>query len=81
MVRRFFIDIFYKLNEAFCALKIEVISSSDKAVLYTIADAIFPVNALVATSTGSQAIKKLSPDKGACVTELEAVAIPLALQR
>ena len=40
--------------------------------------AIFPVNALEALLLGSQAMKKFSPDKVACVNVLEAVAIPLA---
>ena len=43
--------------------------------------AIFPVNALEALLLGSQAMKKFSPDKVACVNVLEAVATPLALQR
>jgi hypothetical protein len=58
-----------------------VISFWVKALEYTMAVAIFPVNALVATSTGSHAIKKLRPDKVACEKVLVAVVIPIVLQR
>jgi len=58
-----------------------VISVWVKALEYTMAVAIFPVNALVDLSLGSQAIKKLSPDNAACVIVLEAVAIPLTLHK
>lgn len=71
----------YKPKVDFWALKMFVIAACVKAVEYTMAVPILPVNALEALALGSQAMKKLSPDKAAWVTELEAVAIPLALQR
>ena len=43
--------------------------------------AILPLKALVDVSPGSQAIKKLSPDKVEWETELVAVAIQLALHK
>jgi hypothetical protein len=58
-----------------------VISVWVKALEYTMAVAIFPVNTLVDLSLGSQAIKKLRPDKVACEKVLEAVAIPLTLHK
>jgi hypothetical protein len=80
-VRRFFIILVYKPKVDFWALKMFVIAACVKALEYTMAVPIFPVNALEALALGSQAIKKLSPDKAAWVTELVAVVIPLALQR
>jgi hypothetical protein len=80
-VRRFFIMLGYKPKADFWALKMFVIAASVKAVEYTMAVPILPVNALEALALGSQAMKKLSPDKAAWVTVLVAVVIPLALQR
>ena len=80
-MRRFFIILVYRPKAAFWALKMEVISASVKALEYTIAVPILPVNALKDLLNGSQAMKKLSPDKAAWVTVLVAVVIPLALQR
>ncbi len=71
----------YKPKVDFWALKMFVIAACVKALEYTMAVPILPVNALESLALGSQAMKKLSPDKAACVTELEAVVIPLELQR
>ena len=49
----FFNLIRYKPNEAFCALKIAVISEDDKATEYTIAVPILPLTALPDGSYGS----------------------------
>ena len=59
-IRYFFIKYFYKPNAIFCALKMEVISACDKAVLYIIAVAILPINDLPGPP-GSFPIMKLSP--------------------
>jgi hypothetical protein len=80
-VKSFFIVSVYKPNAAFCALKTDVISACDNAALYTIAVAIFPLNALDDLSPGSQAIKKLRPDKAVCEKVLVAVVIPFVLHK